>query len=640
MLLLPAAAALLLLSAATPSLAAEAVDRSYVGSAACAACHADAAEAWRGSHHALAWTEATPENVLADFDGTTFSHDGMTARFRRDADGAYRVEVAEKDGATTDHRIHSVAGVSPLQQYLIETQPGRLQSFDVVWDVEQGRWYHLYPDQDLPPSNGLHWTGPYKTWNARCAECHATGYLKAYDVRTRRYASSQVEIGVGCEACHGPGDRHVAWAEDAPESPPPKHGFDVDMSDRDEALNQCATCHSRREAHLDGNPPPGTPFADAYTLALLRPGLYHADGQILEEVYVYGSFLQSKMHAAGVGCGDCHDPHTGERLADGNAVCTQCHNPEGREDYPTLTPALYDDPSHHHHPQGSDAAQCKSCHMVERVYMGIDWRADHAFHVPRPDLAALTGAPDACTNCHMDQTPAWAAASVREWNPDARRGPTFGVTLAQARANAPMAAEDLAVLALDPEAAGIVRATALWFLEQAGSPEIAARMAPLLRDPDAVVRAAAVGVQRTAPPQDRTVRILPVLSDPTRTVRMAAARSLLDAPIARLPNAMAADLRSAMGEWQASLATRLDFPETHLQIAGISMTQRNWTAASAAFREVVELDPQRREAWTMLLRIASATQGAAAVRSVLEDALQALPHDPELRALELRIDAP
>lgn len=63
-----------------------------------------------------------------------------------------------------------MAGIAPLQQYLLETAPGRLQSCDVVWDGVAGRWHHLYPDQDLPPGDGLHWTGPYKTWNARCAE--------------------------------------------------------------------------------------------------------------------------------------------------------------------------------------------------------------------------------------------------------------------------------------------------------------------------------------------------------------------------------------------------------------------------------------------------------------------------------------
>jgi len=179
----------------------------------------------------------------------------------------------------------------------------------------------------------------------------------------------------------------------------------VDFSDTEATIQQCAGCHSRREAFGDGNPVPGTPFDDAYNLAQLRPGLYHADGQILDEVYVYGSFLQSRMYARGVSCLNCHDAHGADLRAAGNAVCVQCHNPAGNADFPTLTKAGYDTPAHHFHAEGSDGALCKNCHMIARTYMGIDRRRDHSFRIPRPDLAAETGAPDACTDCHADRTP-------------------------------------------------------------------------------------------------------------------------------------------------------------------------------------------------------------------------------------------
>ena len=345
---------------------------SYVGSETCAGCHEGAAADWAGSHHALAWTWPSPETVLADFDGTVFEHDGMTARFRIEG-GDYRVEVTEKDGVTSDYKVHSVAGVEPLQQYLLETEPGRVQSFDVVWDTQKSVWFHLYPEQDLPPDDGLHWTGPYKNWNARCAECHATGFEKNYDIETRSYASVQAEIGVGCEACHGPGSVHVSWAETlgtSREAPAPEAlGFSQPFATTEATIQQCATCHSRREAHDDMSPIPGTPYHDAYGLALLRPGLYHADGQILDEVYVYGSFLQSKMYAKGVGCLDCHNPHRADLKAEDNAVCTQCHSTAGNPDFPTLTRATYDDPAHHFHAQGSEAAACISCHSPKQVYI-------------------------------------------------------------------------------------------------------------------------------------------------------------------------------------------------------------------------------------------------------------------------------
>jgi len=578
----------------------------YAGSATCTACHDDAADAWSGSHHALAWTWPSPDTVVADFDGTVFTHDGMTARFRID-DGAYFVTVTETDGMITDYRVHSVAGIEPLQQYLLETEPGRLQSFDVVWDTEQGGWFHLYPDQDLPPDDGLHWTGPYKTWNARCAECHATGFEKNYDAATRTYASTQAEIGVGCEACHGPGSAHLDWAQDT---------------------QQCATCHSRREAHADASPVPGTPYHDAYGLALLRPGAYHADGQILDEVYVFGSFLQSQMYAQGVGCLSCHDAHSGQLVAEGNAVCTQCHVPAGNPDFPTLRSAAYDTPAHHFHAAGSDGAQCVACHAPEQVYMGNDWRADHSFRVPRPDLATQTGAPDACTTCHADRDAAWAAAEIAARFPDStHRGPHYGLTLARGRENPTAAAADLADLAADRDQPGIVRATAMWLLEQSEDTEAAERLAPLLSDADPLIRSAAAGQQRAAPAQARVLRLVELLDDPVRSVRIAAARALLDAPVARFPGPIAADFATAMDDWQAAMASRLDFPETHLQLAGVALTMRNMAAAERAFAEVVRLDPQRQEAWVMRVRIAAATDGPDRALSIVNAALAALPDD-------------
>lgn len=615
----------------------------YVGSGACTGCHTEAAEAWAGSHHALAWTAPSPETVVADFDGTEFEHDGMRARFRIEDDGSYRVTVTEKDGGTTDHPVHSVVGIEPLQQYLIETEPGRLQSFDVVWDTERGAWFHLYPNQDLPPDDGLHWTGSYKTWNARCAECHATGYQKNYDASARTYASAEAEIGVGCEACHGPGEAHLAWAEGREAvdtgAEPDAHGFTVDLGDTEAAIQQCAGCHSRREAYLDGNPLPGTPYHDAYNLALLRPGLYHADGQILDEVYVYGSFLQSKMFAQGVGCMNCHEPHGAGLVAEGNAVCTQCHSPGGDPEFPQAA-GEYDSAAHHFHEPGTAGAECRSCHMAEREYMRVDWRRDHSFRIPRPDLAAETGAPDACTDCHEDRDAGWAAETIGRWYPDSsHRGRHYGQTLARGRRDTVSSAGDLAALAADENQFGIVRATALWLLEQANDAPAAERLASLLQDDDPLIRAAAVGLQRSAPPQERVARTVGLLDDPVRSVRMAAARAMLDAPIARLPKAIAADLRRAMGEWQAAMATHLDFPETHLQMAGWALTMRNFPAAKAAFREVVRMDPQRTDAWVMLARIAAASRDAAAARSALEEALEANPGDPTLRRLLQELDA-
>lgn len=635
----PICLALLLLAA--PQLRAQESD--FVGSQACVACHQNIAAEWSGSHHALAWTPPSPETIIGDFDDARFAHDGMIAEFRSE-DGAFSITVTEEDGRTTTYPVHSVAGIAPLQQYLLETEPGRLQSFDVVWDAEQGRWYHLYPDQDLPPGDGLHWTGPYKTWNARCAECHATDYQRNFNARSDSYASTQSEIGVGCEACHGPGSAHLGWAETgaltqaAPDLD--AYGFPARLGqgDTEDWIQQCAGCHSRREPLQDGNPAPGTPYHDAHTLALLTPGLYHADGQILDEVYVYGSFLQSKMYARGVGCMNCHDPHSATLKAEGNAVCTQCHSPAGNPDFPTLTKKLYDDPEHHFHEAGSDGAQCKSCHMIERVYMGIDGRRDHSFRVPRPDLAAQTGAPDACTDCHADQGPDWAAARIAEWYPQAdHRGPHYGTVLAQGRADPGAAAGDLQALAADPGQPAIVRATALYLLQPMSGPELAETVAPLLADPDPLVRGGAAALQRGAPAETRLSRLMPALADPTMAVRIAAAKQVFDIAPDQMTPSQRALVQEALADWRQSLGTRLDFPETHLVTGGMALTMRNIPAATAAFRQVVALDPQRVEAWSMLVRLAEATEGPEAARRVLREALALVPDDPGLAEMRRQL---
>ena len=624
------------------SSAALAQSPTYVGSDSCTGCHREQADLWQGSHHQLAWTAPGPQTILGDFNDAEFAHDGTLTKFRTEA-GKYYVTVTEADGTTSDYPVHSVVGVAPLQQYLLETEPGRQQSFDVAWDVEKQQWYHLYPDQHLPPDDGMHWTGPYKTWNARCAECHATGYQRNFGARTGKYASVQAEIGVGCEACHGPASAHLAWTsgdnivtDGAPK--PGTTGFAASLAQKAAGpggtVEQCASCHARREPLLGGAPTPGTPFHDAYTLSTLRPGLYHADGQILDEVYVYGSFLQSKMSARGVGCSNCHDPHSARLKAEGNAICTQCHSPAANPGFPTLRRATYDSPTHTFHATGSDGAQCKSCHMIERTYMGVDGRRDHSFRIPRPDLGAETGGPDACTDCHADQSQDWAAKQIETWFPGStRRGAHYGQVLAQGRVTPQQSSRSLLELALNDAQPAIVRATALNLLRPVASPELAEASAPLLSNPAPLIRGNAAPLQRGVDVATRVARLMPLLNDPVRSVRVAAAKNLVDTPPAQLSPSQRAMLGVAMGDWQRSISNKLDFPETHLVLGGMALTMRNFPAALRAFGEVVRLDPQRVEAWSMLVRLTAEIEGPDAARAVLRRALDRLPNDPNLLQL-------
>ena len=176
-----------------------------------------------------------------------------------------------------------------------------------------------------------------------------------------------------------------------------------------------------------------TPLLDRSMPALLEPGLYHADGQIDGEVFEVGSFMQSRMFAAGVTCTNCHDPHAGGVRASGNGLCAQCHMPQ-----------KFDVTEHHHHAPGSSGAQCVACHMPAKTYMGVDLRRDHSFRVPRPDLTETIGVPNACNACHTDRSPAWAASTVAGWYPHGRQTtPHYGTALNAGRVGT-LDAEDAA----------------------------------------------------------------------------------------------------------------------------------------------------------------------------------------------------
>jgi hypothetical protein len=337
---------------------------SYIGAESCASCHAEAAGKWRQSHHALAMQQAADSTVLGDFRGVTFTKDGVTSTFTM-KDGSRYVRTDGPEGKPGDYPVKYTFGVTPLQQYLVEFPNGRLQSLGIAWDSRdagQGgqQWIHLYPDQKVPHTDPLHWTGRNQNWNFMCAECHSTNLQRNYDLAKDSYATTWSEINVSCESCHGPGSRHQAWAQAGAKAEDTSKGLVVQLNSSsggwrsEESTNgttrwkdpghaqtqveTCAPCHSRRYPIKTGHQP-GDPFLDGYAPSLLDEGVYFADGQIQEEDYEYGSFLQSRMYRQGVTCSDCHDPHSlSLRSRDLNGVCSQCHQPE-----------TFDTPRHHRH---------------------------------------------------------------------------------------------------------------------------------------------------------------------------------------------------------------------------------------------------------------------------------------------------
>ncbi len=596
---------------------------SYVGGQVCAGCHTVETERWKGSHHALAMQKVSAATVLGDFADARVVHFGVVTTFSRSGD-KFMVRTDGSDGALHDYEIAYTFGVYPLQQYLIAMPGGRFQALGIAWDSrpkQEGgqRWFHLYPDQKLAAGDRLHWTGRDQTWNYMCADCHSTNLQKNYDLAADTYATTWTDLDVACEACHGPGSRHVAWAKAQAEggsypsstnasrmgltnwlkptdkgrwemnpetgiarrplpNPPPLAGEGrVGVSTE---LETCAACHSRRKV-IAKNPMPGAPYLDAYLSALLEPGLYHADGQIDGEVYEYGSFLQSRMHAAGVTCSSCHDPHSAKLHAEGNGLCAQCH-----------LSARFDTTEHHHHKSGGAGVQCVDCHMPTKTYMVVDARRDHSIRVPRPDLSVSLGTPNACTQCHADRPAKWAAEAVAGWYPKGRQTtPHYGTALYAGRIGAADAERQLDRLILDRSQPAVARASALPLLMPHASPASEPALKAAITDPDPLVRTAAPRALSASASQATRQALASLLRDPVRAVRIETARALAGSDLLSMTPELQSAFVSATKELITAELVDADRPEAHLNLGLLETRRRQPADAEREYRTALRLDP-------------------------------------------------
>jgi tetratricopeptide (TPR) repeat protein len=613
----------------------------FVGSERCATCHAAEFDHWSGSQHAVAMQHATAATVQGDFDEASFSHGGVTTTFFR-RDDRFWIRTDGVDGKLADFEVKYTFGIAPLQQYLVELPGGRLQAFTVAWDTRPGeaggqRWFHLYPDEPADPRDELHWTRRAHNWNFMCADCHSTDVRKGYDAAADTFTTTYSEITVGCEACHGPGSSHVAWAETKGDDP--AMGLTVTLDERrgvawspdpatgkprrsvartsDREIEVCVQCHARRSQFAEDYQA-GRPFMDHYLPALLSPELYHADGQQQDEVFIWGSWLQSRMHQAGVTCSDCHEPHGQKLRAPGNAVCAQCH-----------APAQYDDPSHHRHPAGSTGAQCAECHMPRATYMVIDPRRDHSMRVPRPDESVTLGVPNACNACHVDRGAKWAAAAVRGWlGRDARGSLSFASAFHAADAGMPQAREQLAAIAVDAAQPPIVRASALERLARDARPDaMLARRAAA--DPDPLLRLAALRLGDELPPAARVDALASLLGDDRRAIRIEAARVLAVSRSALPPDLKPAWQRAA-DEYVAALRYGADRPEANVALGGFYGALGRTEEAQAALARAIRLEPGFVPAYVNAADALRAMGRDAEAVATLAQGLEAVPDSAAL----------
>jgi Tfp pilus assembly protein PilF len=611
----------------------------FTGSESCRGCHAEEFSLWHGSHHDLAMQLPEPTSVLGDFDDASFTYNGITTRFFRKGD-KYMVNTDGEDGKMQDFEVEYVFGVHPLQQYLLPLSRGRLQALSIAWDsrpaAEGGqRWYHLYPDEKIDYKDPLHWTGSYQNWNTSCAECHSTDLQKNYTASTRSFDTQFAELDVGCEACHGPGEEHVALAKAEKLAGASSGGFPTALQQRGEwalakdahiarrttplesnaQIDACGRCHSRRGTLGDYHY--GAPLLDTHRLALPQWPLYYHDGQVRDENYVYGSFVQSKMHQAGVVCSNCHEPHSLQLRAPENGVCAQCH-----------VPTRYDTAQHHHHEAGSAGALCANCHMPETTYMGVDARRDHSMRIPRPDLSMVIGTPNACNMCHTDKDAPWALAALNRWGIQFRDTSNHPARAFQRMTQGDQrVVPQLAQIASDTTAAPIWRATAMEALGGAGGQQVLQTAAQVLYDDEPLVRASTVRALEFMPLPQRLQLLDYLLDDPVTTVRMAVAESLAGVPLDQIPPEQSAKLRKVFDEYLHTLQQDADMPSVQMQLGIFHASRGDAKAAEAAYREALYLNHQLIPAHLNLADLLRGQGRDDEAREVLLEALAVAPEN-------------
>ena len=626
---------------------ANAAESEFTLTKSCIACHTQEHHLWQGSHHDLAMQHASKETMLGDFNNTEFTANGITSRFFT-KEGKFWVNTDAADGSMQDFEIQYTFGLTPLQQYLIEFPDGRVQTLGIAWDTRPEsdggqRWFHLYPNETINAGDELHWTGLQQNWNYMCADCHSTELRKGYSSSKNTFKTTWSDINVGCEACHGPGKQHLAWAEkdESEKLEDTSMGLAITLHDRKDVawvmdpetgtakrehpetdnreIGVCAACHSRRGQLKYGTESDGS-FLDNYRPALLTEDLYYADGQILEEVYVWASFAQSKMRSAGVTCSNCHEPHSLKLRAEQEQVCTQCH-----------MLSKFATKEHHGHEADSTGANCLECHMPETTYMVVDPRRDHSMRIPRPDLALEYNTPNACNQCHTDKSTEWAIEEYAKlWPEAALPYQNWTKSIALARSGVPQSEIALIKVIRDQDIPAIGRATAVSELRPYLSPLSGQVLQVALADSSPLVRYAALGVLDALPPENRYQFAYPLLKDPVLLVRTEAARISAPAVRAQLDEQQYGVLQSTLQEYINTQNFDADRPEPHMNLGNLYSQTGDMIKSEQAYRQSIKLDPKFGPAYANLADLYRAQGMDKYAARVLKEGIEKLPENATL----------
>ena len=573
----------------------------FVGGKECISCHQREYELWKGSDHSNAMTIASDSTVLGDFNNIEVEFRGTKSKFYK-REGKFLVYTESVGGKMEELQITHTFGVRPLQQYLIPFKNGKYQCLPIAWDTENNKWFDMagmvYHAEELTPENWLYWTNQSQNWNGMCAECHSTNLQKNYDLEKDSFNTTWVDISVNCEACHGPGSDHLDWAK-LPEGSRDNDGnmglvLKTSGTTSKQFIEACAPCHSRRTS-FGPNEHREREYYNLHRPQNISPPLYFADGQILDEDYEFGSFTQSKMYMHDVRCNDCHDSHSIKFKFDGNALCTQCHRAEEFDSY-----------QHHFHKYANEDGQsvtdkfgkkipvgegalCKTCHMPGRYYMGIDFRRDHSFRIPRPDLSIKYNVPNACNDCHADKSFQWSEDFIKKYYGE-RKKPTFGFTLADGyfqKAGADTSLIKLIKSDLYPE---IVRATAISYLAAYTTSNAQLTIREMLDNPEPIIRERAIDAFNTNDVDELVKALTPLLNDPIKMVRIAASSKLSVLGKENFTDSQIKLLTEVLEEYLQTLEYTADFPSGKYNLGNFYSNKGDFIKAEKFYKDAIKAD--------------------------------------------------
>jgi len=563
----------------------------FVGAKACEKCHAKEYKEWEKSDHYHAMAVADAKNVRGDFNNIIFQHKGVSYRFYKE-DSNYMVHTVGADGKYHEYKIAYTFGWTPLQQYLILFPGGKYQALTAAWDTKNKQWFSLYPHLKINPHDFLFWTRGAMNWNTMCADCHSTNLHQNYIAKPDSFHTTWSSINVSCEACHGPGKHHIQYIRSLygkkPNTKIVQQSLKMTVGTPSHKLvDECARCHSRREQNTKAHNFRGT-FLDHYNPNLPHPPNYYADGQIKSEDYVYASFMQSKMYHVGISCTNCHNPHTYHLIATGNNLCISCHSK-----------LLFNTVSHTHHKMNTAGAQCVNCHMTGRDYMQVDFRRDHSFRIPRPDLSVKYGTPNACNTCHGNKSARWATQTIKKWygKPSSKdHFFRFTQVLAKASKEGQAAKPDLLQLVKDTSQPAIARATAIWYLGQFPDKESGDVMKNALNSPKGLIRISAVKALSNLSAAVRAQLLMPMILDSIRSVRIAAAVGLADLQKSDFPLTEQSVYRKVNQELKESFEVTQYFPAGQFNQGLYFVKKKKWDQAVKAYQNAIAKNPRFNEA--------------------------------------------